>query len=335
MMHSHVATRAAWFTLMAMLRCSPCHAAEPEKITPAPPSELKAKGIESLLDELLSQRGSREDFEQHIARARQAGLQEQVLLEARFLYCVDQDQASLPQLIPALEAMSSQFSVDQSKIFATREDFLAVIEYCRAMAALAKNDDQAFKQHICEAFWLSPTQAGAYAPCIEKWRLARHIATATIDISQRLDGLIEPNALSLANALDQSSALLLHFWSPWNDDEASRAQLRRTVELAQDQGVFIASVLADPSTENIREAKSLLSQQPPIAHWQQWVELQDHKLAHALRVTDLPTLVLISREGRVLYHGGMETEALKKNLQSLNNKKTEPTSDSADASTKP
>lgn len=271
----------------------------------------------SLIDQLMSYRGEAGEFAKLLDRARNASVTHQILLEARFLYAVDQQQSDLPDLIPEMEALSSTFSVDQSKIFSTREDFLAVIEFCRAMAAMKKNDDPAFKQHICEAFWLSPSQAGAYAPIIEKRRLSRYLETARIDTNQVLDGLTENNKQSLSEILSHSPVILLHFWSPWNhDDEPDADELNAISALAIKYKVFVASVLVDSGEEITAAAKSELTAKPKMEGWAQWVERRDYKIATALRVTDLPTLVLLNTQGKVLYHGGFDVGTIEKRIVS-------------------
>ena len=67
-----------------------------------------------------------------------------------------------------------------------KEDWLAVIEYVQAIAALKKGDKAAFKTHITEAFWLSPRQASAFAPHIDRMRLEEAMRAVKIDFETKL-----------------------------------------------------------------------------------------------------------------------------------------------------
>ena len=74
-------------------------------------------------------------------------------------------------MAPELNEKRDSFDPNHSEVFALKDDWLAIIHYGQALAALEKNNKGDFKKHITEAFWLSPRQAQAFGPHIERLQL--------------------------------------------------------------------------------------------------------------------------------------------------------------------
>ena len=138
---------------------SAVEAADKTRQAAAPPAAVQAATAdprEAALARLFSERESAATLQAAIEQARKQGISEQVILEARFLFLVDRhDDEGLVALLPEFAKRRETFTPELSKIFAFKEDWLAVNEYLEALAALKKADKDAFKKHITEAFWLS------------------------------------------------------------------------------------------------------------------------------------------------------------------------------------
>lgn len=260
---------------------------------------------EDALDSLLSERDSDQSFAAVIETARKAGVSEQAVLEARFLYHIDRrEDDAIAALLPAFLKQREVFKIQDSAIFGVKEDWLAVVEYVQAIASLKKGDKDGFKSHITEAFWLSPRQASAFAPHIERMRLDEAMQAVRIDFETRLTALGGGDAVVLKNLMADRKAMILHFWSPASKEcEASLPDFVISAKALGEKGVAMASLLPEDSPELLTNARGMirpLGGNPPGA----W--LIDHKespLARELRVQTLPVFVLISNEGRVLFNG--------------------------------
>jgi len=178
-----------------------------------------------------------------------------------------------------------------------------VVEYLKALDALQRDDRAAFKKHITEAFWLSPRQGPAFARHIERMRLDRAMEEVQVDLTRPLDAL-DGERRSLNRVLGDDKALLLHFWSPW--DHQAELALPETLALAgtlERLGLATVTVLVDRDDEAraaTREALAAAEGDPPGA----W--LLDHArepLQRTLRVRELPTVVVVAPDGRVLFNG--------------------------------
>jgi hypothetical protein len=294
---------ASRFTTLAQLLLAACCLAQEPKQEEDPYAGLPPR--RAALERMLAERGTPGEFEAAVKMARGLGVSEQAVLEARFLYNVDRrEDEQLAALLPEFLARKDSFKLDESEIFAVREDWLAVVEYVQAIAALRKNDRDGFKKHITEAFWLSPRQGSAFAPHIDRLRLDESMRQLKLDPVTKLDPLHPGEPVELAALMKDRKALLLHFWSPWSREcEESMPDFKIVaIELAK-HGVASASLLVESGPDARKDALEIvatLGATPPGA----WLEDRGKEPLHRmLRVQNVPTMVLVSPDGGVLFNG--------------------------------
>ena len=314
---------------MKLLPCLCCllltlHAQELDFEVEPPPIKLPPK--EAAMDVLLSIPENPQALDAAVAEAIKQGVPEQTINEARFLFHVEhKNDQGIINLLPIWEKHEKSFSLDHSEIFATKEDFLAVIEFARALKSLQENKRDDFKKHITEALWLSPGQASAFTPYIESLRLSEHIKNTQIDLTLEVTDLYSNKASSLKNALGENRALLLHFWSPWSPDcETSMMDLSAVSPSLTKEKIALASILIDGRTEILTEAKEFIKGQEKPLPGPQWLDRTKDSLAAKLRVTDMPTLVLLSPEGKILFHGRPDSPKLMEKIAELPPSKANP-----------
>jgi hypothetical protein len=267
---------------------------------------------EDALDNLLSERDSAQAFAAVIEAARKTGVTEQAILEARFLYHIDRrEDDAIAAMLPEFLKQREVFKIQDSAIFGVKEDWLAVVEYVHAIASLKKGDKDAFKSHITEAFWLSPRQASAFAPHIDRMRLEDAMQAVKIDFETRFVALGGGDAVVLKNLVADRKAMLLHFWSPASKEcEASLPDFLITAKALGEKGIAMVSLLPEDSPEILTSAREMirpLGMNPPGA----WlIDQKENPLARELRVQTLPVFVLVSNEGRVLFNGDPADDGL-------------------------
>jgi|GEM_PF-1847300 hypothetical protein len=293
-----------------------------EDLIPEPPP-LKLPPREAALDALMSIPPSSEELKATIVEAQKQGIPEQTITEARFLFYVEhKEEQALIDLLPLWQQLEKTFSLDESEIFATREDFLAVIEFSRALQALKAKDRANFKKAITEALWLSPAQASAFTPYIEKMRIEEHIEKTKIDLGGMLREINDGEPAELKTILGDKPALLLHFWSPWSPDcETSQVSLGDLSPFLKENNIALASILIDGRTEILAEAREFLKGQDKPISGPQLIDRMKNSFASQLRLTDMPTVILLSPEGKILYHGRSESSLLREKITSLRVKK--------------
>jgi hypothetical protein len=285
-----------------------------ETPAPNPPAavaaEVAAAARHDALGRMLAERESPETFERAVGEARAAGVGEQAILEARFLFHVDRrDDRAIAAMLPAILERRACFRIEDSAIFATSDDWLAVVEYVQAVAALGKGDKNSFKKHITEAFWLSPSQAAAFAPHIERLRLDEAMAGVTIDFSTRPGILTGGNPTTIAGLMEGRKALLLHFWSPWSREcGEAMPDFVNTARMLSDKGFAVLSLVPDEPPGLLDEAREMIQPHAGKACGAWLIDPGQESLARLLRVRSLPTMVIASAEGAVLYNGDPSDE---------------------------
>jgi len=267
---------------------------------------------EEQLTKALFESETEKELKANIAAARQAKFPEQAILEARFLFLVDQqDFAAVAALAPALEGQKEKFRIEDSVIFSVPEEFLAIIKYSHALASLEKGDQAGFKTHIMEAFWLSPRQAAVFAPHIERLRLAQEMAKIKIDFQKEYRSQKSDKMVSLAALARKSKHVVLHFWSPWSSE--TEASLPDFIAMAQElarNDIAIVSILIEPGAEALKVAREFRAgiKENGVGEW--IVDNSEFSLARKLRIQDLPTVTLISAQGGVLFNGHPSDDGL-------------------------
>lgn len=292
------------------------------------PPEPGASPKEVALDNLLSERDSDKEFAAVIEAAQKAGVSAQAILEARFLYHVDRrEDDAVAAMLPEVLKRRDEFKLADTAIFSVKEDWLAVVEYVQAMAALKQGDKNAFKSHITEAFWLSPRQASAFAPHIDRLRLDEAMRAVKIDFETKLAALDGGDAIALKSLVAEKKAMILHFWSPASREcEASLPDYSATARALGEKGVAMITILPEDSAQILTDARTMIRKDgaSPAGAW--LVDSKENPLARALRIQALPVFVLVSNDGRVLFNGEPSDDALWETLAKLDAKITRPQS---------
>lgn len=256
---------------------------------------------DAALDNLLSERGPLDALNAAIKAAQKNGVSQQAILEARFLYHVDMmEDAAIAAMLPEFLEQKKNFKLEDSAIFAVKEDWLSVVEYVKAIHALEKGDRDGFKNHIKEAFWLGPRQAAAFAPHIERLRHEEAMKAIKFDFSRRLASVDGTPPIVLESLIKDQKALLLHFWSPHSREcVVSMADFASTAETLISHQIAVASLCAQRSPE----ASAVIAEYNKGKHGSWLVDPDEESLGRLLRVQNLPTMALINPEGRVLFCG--------------------------------
>lgn len=276
------------------------------------PKPTSSPSKDDAIEAILTTRESPEALAKAIDTARKAGVNEQAIFEARFLFHVDRkDDAALAALLPEAIERDKQFRIGDSQIFAVAEDWKAIVEYIRALDSLQKNDAAGFKQHIMEAFWLSPRQSAAFTPHIERLRLAQAMKGLRVDLSAKLTKQDKSGAVVLSELLGENKALILHFWSPLSREcEVNMPDFSATAGEFAKNGIPVVSILPDYNDEVLKTAKEMIDsfKSKPSCVW--LLDRETDPLHTILRVQNVPTMVLLSKDGAILFNGNPGEEEL-------------------------
>jgi hypothetical protein len=275
---------------------------------------------EEIMEQLFSERESAEALAQAILSARKLGVSEQAILESKFLFHVDRaEDAELAKMLPQLLKQSEHFKLSESEIFGSEDDWLAIVEYVRAIAGLQAGDKQAFKKHITEAFWLSPRQGAAFAPHIERLRLMDAMSEVEIDMDRKYAHTLDAGKTSLGEVRAGKKGMMLHFWSPWSPEcEATLADFFITAGLLAKNDIGVVSVLPETSEKVIADANKMLAATGKDAPGYWIVDLEKSPLSAQLKIQTVPAVVLMDANGKIMFNGNPSDEDFWKLLEKLN-----------------
>jgi len=282
---------------------------------------------ETLIDALMNAPDD-EALTAAIIAGKKEGLPPQMFLEARFMLLINQnDDKGLAALAPTLEEHLPKYSPDDTMIFGTKEDFESIVHYTRSLAALQKGDTAAFKKHITEAYWLSPAHGSQFAPHINQVRLEEAMDKVSLDLERTFEDQKKVDKkTSLKEVAGDAPAFLLHFWSPWvQPSMLAMPEYTEVAKILATHKIPSASFLLSGTAETRKEAADFVAGDKgrTPGHW--LIDEQKKSLASTLRIAGFPTVVLVNREGRILFNGDPADTRLWETLKTLDPKIKQPT----------
>jgi len=305
------------YLLILLITLTPCWAQEINP-TQEPTPDLKPNPKEAAIEKLFSTLAPNE-LPQALADAQKAGVNQQILLEAHFLQLVDQENfKAIANLTPQLLKQRDIFTPDISEIFTVKEDWLAIIHYAQALDALQKNDHDSFKKHITEAFWLSPRQGQAFAPHINKLRMQEAMAKITLKPSYPLQPQDGSPPTTLGKLMGNKKGAVLHFWSPMSQEvHKNLDDFIQTSQACKQHNIAVISILVGSNAIILKDAELLRKEDAPKADCAWMVDPKAAPISNILRIMDIPTMVIISPKGKILFNGHPSKEEFWKQINTL------------------
>ena len=276
----------------------------PSPANNAPPTRQVEDPKEKAMEQLFSTMGQ-DGFAVALKQAEQINIHPQAILEARFLDLIDRaDHAGLAAMASELVSKRNSFDPENSEIFSVKEDWLAIVHYTQALAALQQGDKAGFKKHITEAFWLSPRQGQAFAPHIDQLRLNEIMKSITIDPAKLMQPQQGGKPTTLGDLMKGHKATILHFWSPTSQEVLlNLPDFVITTQSCKEQNILVLSILVGQYPGILEDAESIRKEDAADAQCTWLIESNTKPLAGLLRVRDIPTMAIISPDGKILFNG--------------------------------
>lgn len=277
-----------------------------------------ANKIQQYEAELFTER-DKNKFPQVVTKAKELGIHKQIILEATFLFYVDtENYKGIASLSDTFKEHLNKFNLDTSKIFTTKEQWQSVIQYSLALQALQKNDHSTFKKHITEAYWLSPETASAFSHHITNHRNKKIMKQITIQQNRMLPNLLDQKSTSFKQLINNKKALILRFWSPWNQQlDTTYPIIENIAKQCKDNKITFASIITGQDKQLVTAAKESITQATTKLPSLWLMDPNKKSIAKQLRISDLPTIVIITKEGKISYHGAPNNKSLWDNLTKI------------------
>jgi hypothetical protein len=246
-----------------------------------------------------------------IRKARSAGIPAQTILEARLMWGLRcQDTAYLTSLLPDLEGQVTDYHPsDSPNGLDTVEHYRAMISYVRALQASDSRDEEAFRRHITEAIWLYPQQGGVFGSAIDQFQTMKKMAGVTLDLTLPISRS-KGKSTTLGDTLGSGKAMLMLFWS-----KGEPKSLQAITPFAK-KGPVLAPFgirLVGMNLDNLATAEAARGEYDITFPW--LVESTNHPITRLLDITSLPRAILVSAQGRILFHSHPNDPTLWKALK--------------------
>lgn len=222
------------------------------------------------------------DFALFLQKAQGAGVQEEILLEARMIHAISSGNARLAaQVLPGAEKRASHFGEGPTVL--GEEGFLANLHFLKAMQARESGDTEALKKHVCAAFLADPGDSEWIGSMLMEWRAEPpEPICLEMDRPHRLAGGGNATLREISNGRDR----LLVLFSGKPESVADYAKL------AADHNLGLVGVLCDSDLP------------------ENWSPTGPHSIPWILNAEDSPfpsqspsEILLEASSGLVLYQG--------------------------------
>ena len=148
----------------------------------------------------------------------------------------------------------------------------------------------------------------------------------TIAPDREMLNLDTEKPITFKELIKDNDALILRFWSPWNQQLDTTYPLIDSAAMqCKGKKIAFASVLLENDKQLVANAKELIAEQKPALACQWLIDSNKKSFGKQLRISDLPTLVIITKEAKVTYHGTASNNSFWKNLTKINPEIKKPT----------
>ena len=308
------------FLLLSLLFLTRIYAVENPSTPDKEISEVSQRenSNEAIIEELFATLGQTE-FAAALKQAKEANIHPQVILEARFLNLIDLgENSAIAAMAAELVEKRDSFDPEKSEVFAYKEDWLGIVHYSQALEALGMGDKAGFKKHITEAFWLSPRQAQAFGRHIEKLRQEEAMQAIQSLLDKSLKSQSDAKITSLAELMEGNKALVLYFWSPLSQEiQVNMDDFIITTQTCAKNKMPVLAVLTGSYPGIIEDAEMMRKGDAKDANCQWFMESNRDSISGLLHVRDLPTMAVVSAQGRVLFNGHPSDQAFWNTLEKI------------------
>lgn len=257
---------------------------------------------ESDVVRLMLNARTRDELDSAVKKAQQRELGPQVIVEAKLLYGIrTQDTEFLGSLLPDLTQLSASFVPSNSVAgLNSVEQVRGMISYVKALRFMEERDEPAFHESITDAFWNFPQQADLFGQTVEQFQLKEKMQRWALDFTIPL---LESGGkeTTLGNIIGSSKVMVLVFWG--SNSQASLDVLRSAQAMASALSAHhipVACVSMDRvgAEDNAEKVRAELKPKMP------WlIESAERLLTTQIEITSLPRAVVITQQGRIVFHG--------------------------------
>jgi len=267
-------------------------------------SSLKAQQIAELsFEQQLFEEQDQTKFQALLKQAVEKKLPAQVLFEAEFIHASStSNDVALVNLLSThnLDELLKNFDAKQSKILNSKRQLKGIIQYLLAISALEKKDEQKFKEHITESYWLFPQQAPILSEYIRKHRINKLTNNYKMDDEALLKNAQVEESIKWKDLKKDKEGVILFFYSPWDMQSTQHMELLPNLqEYASEQNLSLVLYCIE-TDGSVAEDNATYIKDSKLNDKCRWVlHNQDNDLVSKLEIQQLPTLIKLNEKNEI------------------------------------
>ncbi|EDY83728.1 antioxidant, AhpC/TSA family [Verrucomicrobiia bacterium DG1235] len=248
------------------------------------------------------------DFESALAKAIENGMAEDFVLEAEIVRTLSTGNVeAMFDLVPRIDAVGEDFRYGVGRDFFSAKQLAGFADTLRCVIAFKEGDMEGFEKFAVESFAKAPDFNGAFGigELLARQRMTEAAESAMSDFRVPMDMELantDGESKTLAEWMGDDKAMLVDFWASWcGPCIRLMPKLKEKQASLSAQGIFVAGINTDRNDQlnnalKIRDREGMES-----VPW--LLDRNGGDLSGMLMIDSIPRMVLIDREGTVLYNG--------------------------------
>lgn len=248
------------------------------------------------------------DFAPALAAAVESGMSADWILEAEIVRMLSTgDFAAMAELPERIDSVGEEFRFGVGRDFYSAEQLEGFADTLRCVMAYRASDAEAFEKYAVRSYAKAPGFNAAFGIgellARQKREAAQKEAMASFKVPMDMMlANVEGESKTLTEWMGDDEVMLVDFWASWcGPCIRLMPSLKEKQETLSKQGVFVAGVNTD-RRDQLNNAKTVRERQEmESVPW--LLDRNGGDLSGMLMVDSIPRMVLIDREGTVLYNG--------------------------------
>lgn len=274
-------------------------------------------------DELMALAKDKDaDFGSALAAAEESGMSADWILEAEIVRMLSTgDFALMAELPGRIDAVGDEFRFGAGRDFYSAVQLDGFADTLRCVIAYREGDTEGFEKYAIRSYSKAPGFNGAFGigELLARQRMEAVQKEAMANFKVPMDLVLadaDGQSKSLSEWMGDGEVMLVDFWASWcGPCIRLMPSLKEKQEKLSKQGVFVAGVNTDKRDQlnnatTVRERHEMAS-----VPW--LLDNNGGELSGMLMVDSIPRMVLIDREGTVLFNGHPQDKTLDTALASV------------------
>lgn len=248
------------------------------------------------------------DFAPALAKAVEDGMAADWILEAEIVRALSSgDAEAMFDLVSKIDAVGDDFRYGVGRDFYSARQLEGFADALRCVLAYRSDDKEKFEKYAISSYAKAPRFNAAFGigDLLSRQRIEEVQKEAMADFRIPMDmelASVDGETKTLAAWMGEDKAMLIDFWASWcGPCIRLMPKLKDKQASLSAQGVFVAGVNTDRRDQLNNALKTRTREEMDSVPW--LLDRNGGDLSGMLMIDSIPRMVLVDRQGNVLYNG--------------------------------